>query len=244
MQGIHPSFNHNHDRLSALFKVAKEKHGEAFARNLENQAMQLLQQVRQAMYNDGATIDMLQALSNWVANEKDLIRYRDDYQSIDKAVYPLTFEEYALIHHYTTGAYQDINAYFNGLRTFDKKQQMVFNNAKDAINTALQSLPVYQGSQVVRMVHLPDEVLAQYQIGETIQFNAFTSTSYAKDVKIQGDENVRFVITHKTGRKIDDISRFSHEQEVLIEAGKWFKVHKRYATDKYIQIEMEQIDDE
>lgn len=29
-KGIHPSFNHNHDRLSALIKMAEEKHGAAF----------------------------------------------------------------------------------------------------------------------------------------------------------------------------------------------------------------------
>lgn len=246
-KGIAPSFNHNHDRLTALLKLAEDKHGADFADRLGKQAQQILEKTRQTLHtnkNKAPDINLSQALSDWVSDERTLAMYRDDYQSIDKDTYPLSFEEYALIHHYTTGAYEDINAYFNGLKSFDKQRQMVFNTTKDAINTALQSLPVYQGSQVVRMVNLPDEVLAKYQIGETIQFNALTSTSYGDDVAIQGNENVRFVITHKTGRKIDDISRFSHEQEVLIEAGKWFAVLDRRDVGEYVEIELEQIDDE
>lgn len=246
-KGIAPSFNHNHDRLTALLKLAEDKHGADFADRLGKQAQQILEKTRQTLHtnkNKAPDINLSQALSDWVSDERTLAMYRDGYQSIDKDTYPLSFEEYALIHHYTTGAYEDINAYFNGLKSFDKQRQMVFNTTKDAINTALQSLPVYQGSQVVRMVNLPDEVLAKYQIGETIQFNALTSTSYGDDVAIQGNENVRFVITHKTGRKIDDISRFSHEQEVLIEAGKWFAVLDRRDVGEYVEIELEQIDDE
>lgn len=246
-KGIAPSFNHNHDRLTALLRLAEDKHGADFADRLGKQAQQILEKTRQNLHtnkNKVPNINLSQALSDWVSDERTLAMYRDDYQSIDKTVYPLSFEEYALIHHYTTGAYEDINAYFNGLKSFDKQRQIVFNTTKDAINTALQSLPVYQGSQVVRMVHLPDEVLAKYQIGKTIQFNALTSTSYGDDVAIQGNENVRFVITHKTGRKIDDISRFSHEQEVLIEAGKWFKVKDYYWNDdkQVLQIELEQVE--
>lgn len=34
MQGIHPSFNHNHDRLTALLRLAEDKHGADFADRL------------------------------------------------------------------------------------------------------------------------------------------------------------------------------------------------------------------
>lgn len=189
-------------------------------------------------------INLAEALGDWVKNDNTLAGYRDEYETIDKAAYPLSFEEYALIHHYTTGAYREINAHLNGLQSFDKSRQMVFNSAKDGINAALQKLPIYEHSQVVRMVNLPEAVLEKYEIGKIISFPAMTSTSYDQDVKIQGNENVRFMITHKTGRKIDGISRFEYEHEVLIEAGKRFKVKDQYWNDEkqVLQIELEQVE--
>lgn len=240
-----PQFDDNFDRLGGLLRLAQDRHGKEFAQKLGEEAKIVLRQKQQDLQKNKSSNTNLQiALQDWVNNEDVLNKYRTDYQYIDKQKYPLSFVEYALIHHYTTGAYQNINAHLNGLIEFDKQKKMVFNNAKNAINNALQRLPIFETKQVVRMVALSDTIIDKYQVGEIITFPAFTSTSYDKDVKINGNENVRFVITHKTGRKIDEISRFSHEHEVLIEAGKQFIVLEKKDVGEYIEIELEQLDDE
>lgn len=51
-KGVHFSFNHNHDRLSALLKLAEEKHGIEFSKNLRKQIEPILRKIKTSQRND------------------------------------------------------------------------------------------------------------------------------------------------------------------------------------------------
>lgn len=55
-KGIHPSFAHNHDRLTAIMRLAKEKHGSAFVAKLGHELDDMMLDVV-AQYSQMAVID-------------------------------------------------------------------------------------------------------------------------------------------------------------------------------------------
>lgn len=83
--------------------------------------------------------------------------------------------------------------------------------------------------KLYRWLYLPDEVLEKYQTDEIVEFNAFTSTTHDKDKKVDltGDSNVKFIIIHKTGRWVEEMSQHQSEKEVLLPTNTRHKVRGR-----------------
>jgi hypothetical protein len=105
---------------------------------------------------------------------------------------------------------------------------------KPYINLAtvgLSKLPVYQG-EVFRSVHIApgSERFKQHTTkGATICDAAFTSTSANPNIEMSSDDNFKLIIEHKNGRRVDFLSQFEHEQEILFAPGTSFQV---VAVDK------------
>lgn len=235
-KGVHFSFSHNHDRLTALLKLAEDKHGTAFGERLREKLHEKYPRVLPI-----PALTSMQIVNQWITSSQ-IDAYRQKYHQLDTTEYPLTEDEFLILRHYTNDGYKDLNLWLNGSLDIDNQEEMLFNGVKALLNQALNRLPVYDG-QVTRMLNLTVEQQEQYQIGAIIDFPAFTSTSYAKDVHVGGKKNTRLIIRQHSGRKIDELSEFPSEYEVLIGSPTKYKVRDLwYDTEKgYTVVELEQI---
>lgn len=245
LKGVHPSFNHNHDRLTAMLKLAEDKHGSEWARQLQKEVDKLLPSRADVVLTGVgsatpvALMDEVQALEGWLDDEYRLSVYKQEYQSLNKKKYPFSETEYMAIRYYTTSGYEKLNAYLNGFVELDKNEQMMFNSVQVLLNRALEQLPIHKNQTLVRTLDLTDEQLAKYQVGGLIEFPAFTSTTYGKKaVEIGGGKNTKLIITHKTGRKIDELSHFKSEKEVLLGSPTKYKVENIKYNNKTSQVEI------
>ncbi|WP_019732524.1 ADP-ribosyltransferase [Mycobacterium avium] len=135
-------------------------------------------------------------------------------------LHPLDSDDLAALAHYTGPGYQELNfALREG--ALDASQQA----RVDALQKALEKLPVYEGA-VVRGTNLPADVLEQYRPGEVITEAAFTSTStdhtVAQSSAFAG--NTEFRIWSTTGRDVSSVSMYPDEKEILFPAGSKFYV--------------------
>jgi hypothetical protein len=136
------------------------------------------------------------------------------------AIDGLTSDELLALADYTGSGHEDLNS---ALRSdaLDASQHA----RVDALNSALEKLPTYEGP-VVRGSNLPPEVVAQYHPGEVVTENAFLSTTtnpaVAQSPAFGG--NVEFRILSSTGRDVSYFSMFPAEQEILFPAGTKFYV--------------------
>ena len=130
------------------------------------------------------------------------------------AIYALTSDDVMTLADYTGSGHAQLN---EALRS---DAMDAFQQARvDALNSALDKLPPYEGP-VVRGSNLPPEVLAQYRPGEFILEKGFMSTTtnpaVAQSPAFAG--NVEFRILSNTGRDISAVSLIPAEQEILFPA--------------------------
>lgn len=150
----------------------------------------------------------------------------------------LTQTEAIATYFYTGKGYGEFNA---ALRSHEiSAEQQVL---RDNINAALNKIPDYVG-EVVRRVELPPEVLQAHQAGAIVTYDAFTSaTRNAQDVFKHYPH--RLVIQSKTGKRIDWLSDYQTEGEVLFRAPtRFFVTGVGTLKDGTIQIELQEIADD
>lgn len=144
--------------------------------------------------------------------------------------YGLDFHEAALIYNYTTGSYRSIN---NGFRDWFKGSASVTDADKSAalgqrerIVEGFRKLPSYQGTVYRGVSNRVAQVMEEggVKVGNIIRAESYWSTSYDKSVKF--DKKLVYVIESKTGRKIDDMSEYPRETEVLFLPATEFEVIK------------------
>ncbi|MDO5059468.1 MAG: ADP-ribosyltransferase domain-containing protein [Neisseria sp.] len=127
--------------------------------------------------------------------------------------YGLTQPEAVALRHYTETGYKDLNAYLRGLMPSEN-----FDEAAAVLNEALGKLPDYRGV-VVRRDNLPVAELAKHKLGEVVEYPSFTSATFGnKDVLISDDAPHRLKIHSKYAKRIDWISKYPKENEVLFAA--------------------------
>lgn len=144
--------------------------------------------------------------------------------------YGLDHDETAQIYQYTTGKYRDINGKMRDW--FYEKVEVPVALKKAALGQrqkiidGLKKLPAFDG---VVQRGVTDNVSTYIEkngikVGGTLRAEAYWSTSY--DPKAAFDKRLIFVIQSKTGRKIDSLSEYVHEKEVLFVSGTEFNVTK------------------
>ena len=215
-KGVHFSFNHNFDRLSALLKVAQDKHSVSFSKQLADKVV---------------TMDTIaeRFLTNWIGDKKD--DYKELYtKELAKVVkkHKLSEVEFMALRHYTeanvTIGYRELNALLNQTDTVDWQQYLGLMSAQHMVDKALQKMPIFQGT-VIRTANFPKSVIDRFVLGDTIDFRGLTSTTHGnKKISPDGDYNTVLTITSKQGRLIEDISRFENEKEVLFGSFSEFEV--------------------
>lgn len=130
-----------------------------------------------------------------------------------KATCGLEAREVAAIQFYTSSGYRCINQYIWG------KEEGPKQGAVDILNEALSKLPRHEGF-VMRGTSLPEAIRNQHKEGETVTYDAFTSTS--TNSGFTGRD--QFLIYSRTGRPIMSLSKLSGEDEVLFASGTQFRV--------------------
>ncbi len=268
--GIDPSFVHNHDPITAVLRLAEDRHGKEFADKLKKQAEKLLPDTLPiAVTVDTPNIpaaepdklpeislpeepvsepDWEKVVEEWITSDKRAT-YDYLYKTLDKKKFPLTKEEFFALRWYTQNGYKELNQYLRGELPLDDESKRLFDNVEKLLNNGLERLPLYKGKKVVRRITLTEEQIKEYNdIGKEVIFKAFSSTTTnAKDVVVGGKGNVRFVIEHKTGRDVRKLSNFESEGEVLLGTPTKYRIRSfEDLTSKkgYVEIHLEEFIDE
>ena len=123
-----------------------------------------------------------------------------------------------------------------GLALHDEAQRLM--PAIVAMDAGLAVLPDHEG-WVYRGTPLPDEAAQQYIVGSTVEEDAFTSSTFG-DKAYPGMYQFRILSRH--GKRIDFLSAFPEEKEVLFRPGTKFVVTSREVVDGEVRITMEETD--
>ena len=143
--------------------------------------------------------------------------------------------------YYTTGAYSGINdffrSWFKGKKTvhrtdgYDRGIEITDELKAEAlgyrqkVKETFEKLEPYKGEVHRGVSNRVEKVMAEMeidQVGSIVRSESFWSTSYEKGASFS--KRLTFVIRSKTGRKIDDISNYDNEKEVLFLPGVEFRV--------------------
>ena len=131
--------------------------------------------------------------------------------------FKLTPAEVYTLQSYTGSDYGAVNA---ALRS--GKPLAGFSTYVETLNSGLAKLPDYNGP-VNRGATLPPAVLAQHQVGDVVNYPAYTSTSKATGF----GGNHHFHIFSKHGKYVRTYSNYAEEDEVLFAPNAKFKVLDR-----------------
>jgi hypothetical protein len=131
-------------------------------------------------------------------------------------------EEFGILKMYTRTLYHCLNTAMRGeddCRLGDRLPAMV-----RSINRALAKIAPYKGVVYRGVKFIPDELSKLHQVGATIEFSSYLSSSKNK-VVAQGFGRSIYVINSKSGREISPIG-VHIEQEVLFPPKTKFKIAK------------------
>lgn len=224
-KGVHFSFNHNHDRLTALLKLAEDKHDTKFGEKLRKQ---LLSEVLTVFSQSMSANEFVQAMNNSIYNRRAKSLLSKNPSIIQQAEQlGLSYEELFALTGYTDshGGVQ------NFLRDFEKFMQshkyyarMTAKQIQYMIQ-GLHKLPNYVG-EVVRRVNRYHH-LKNLKVGDVVVERGFASSSMIganpKDDTFS-NYNARLIIQSKTGKRIDWLAYYPHQREVIFAPNAHFQV--------------------
>jgi phage protein len=163
--------------------------------------------------------------------------WKDQYIKKDELGLTLN-QKSAIMKYIGSDSYKINEALRNGTNLTQDQKEWV-----KVLDEALEKIPVYEG-QVTRSLSFQlqgkealEEFLKLYNIGNEIEYPAYTSATIAETYNPSGE--VQLTIMSKTARNITTLNK--REQEVLFERGKKFKVVDRYDTSKIHYILMEEV---
>lgn len=140
---------------------------------------------------------------------------------------------------YSIDFYRDVNFY---LRNGRKPKEEFFERYIKVMNGGLDKLEKYEGT-VYRGADLSPEVINIYkkalETGKSIKENNYLSTSRIENGAF--NKNTKYKIISKNGKKIEELSYFPNEKEVLFKEGTKFRVTNISEEDGKTLIEMEEL---
>lgn len=163
----------------------------------------------------------------------------DDLRELEavKARHPelrdIPTEEMAAVKSFTRDGF--FRKWNRGLYRGDKELMDDFDEHSRAATSALNRLPVYEGS-VVRRVALdtPEEMaefFRQHQVGEIVEWRGFASASISNPWQAMSGQALVHISGIKTGRDVSLIAKYSFEGEVIFPPGARVRV-LRVETDR------------
>ena len=178
-------------------------------------------------------------LVSWLPNSK----YHDIQKSVEKLPYfaeiqekyGLTEEEGAAIYAYTTNLYKNINPKMREGNLTKKDLGFI-----SVVEQGLSKLPDVTG-EVYRNVDFGVADIALYKVGAVITEPSFLSSSKKKYLKGFQNKTTHIVIKSKSGKFIQNLSKYPQQYEVLFQEKRQFKViENRYEPSirqQYILLE-------
>lgn len=146
-------------------------------------------------------------------------RHLRKYPGLSTAIAPIPEPELLAIREYSGSSYAPINRYLWDIS--NRKKQRIVEGAVKTLASGLNKLPNFIGP-VLRGERIAEgDKLAKYVPGHVVSTDKFLSTSFRRSFP----GNTQFTIHSKTGKRIDWLSRFPNEAEVLFSAGSQFYVH-------------------
>ncbi len=180
--------------------------------------------------------DELGIMTAW-AGDEDAFKKRVKYlPKVNAETKKLSDAQRLAIHMYTQEGWKDIN---EELRS--KKPSYYVYGVARVIDAGLERLPpVGDDIKLYRGTQLPQNVIKRLKVGATFKDPGFLSTTTNAKQAFEG--NVQFTIRSKTGRKIDALSEFPKEKEVLFPSGSEFVIiDQTYEKDGVLNITMKQV---
>ncbi len=221
-KGVHFNFNHNHDRLSALLKLAEEKHGTAFGNRLHQSVEgQIIDEFSKILspeqYFDKMTKGIVNAsIKKYFENNPQIIEQARKIGLNDFEI--ISIMSYTHLHGYIQQFLRNPIGYLgrNLLNTKLVAQQYQY------MKMGLAKLPDYIG-QVTRVVEMYDAI-ANLKVGDIFSTPDFMSCTYDNTDVFSRANKVRLILQLKTGKKIDMLSIKPRQKEVLVLPHTQFKV--------------------
>ena len=181
---------------------------------------------------------------------KSLPEWKDYIKEVKRQKYKTAFPglsqmQAATINGYTSSDfYGTFNRYLIERSTNPSlKESPKFEAISKVLGNALESIPTKFNGLTYRGVNLTTDQIKRYQVaadsGQHLVEPFFISTSKSLTKSFSG--NVKFYIEGKSGRYINDISQSPTELEVLIPAGKSFRVTQIFDLGRVMEIYMEEI---
>ncbi|MGM8362120.1 phage minor head protein [Flavobacterium sp. ARAG 55.4] len=160
----------------------------------------------------------------------------------------MSLEELTTIQHYTNMGYWDLNEALYTKRVFPLEEAN-----ERMLNRALSKLPKTDKTKVFRGMPFNEEIYKKYadNVGKTIINEGFTSTTLNEEIAKafgQDEPTMLFLIDHKNGKELKDISFFSEtfendeEFEVLFQSKTKFKVKEIVSKGDTFEIYLEEVD--
>jgi SPP1 gp7 family putative phage head morphogenesis protein len=182
----------------------------------------LTKQAKQAKIDTGTE---QAALTEWLGEE----RYRKYAGSLEgdrikkqMNEYGLTQAEGVAMRAYTSTGYEDLNNRQWGVSVANPE---AVDESAEVLRSALSKMPSFKGV-TYRRTTLPTNVLEKHQVGDVVQYPAFTSSSYDSEV-FSGKH--RFIIQGHSGKRVGWNSVFNEtEREVVHTSPTDFIVEKSY----------------
>ena len=150
----------------------------------------------------------------------------------------LTDQEIVALYHYTGSGYRSLTNALHREGYNRVKLPKGAENYKLTLARALSKLPDFRHRGLKRGAPLPQKIQDRYQVGAIVPEFAFTSSSTTRPFS----GNTQFIIHSKHGTRVDKMSAFPSENEVLFTAGTRFRVLRRREQGTRVIIEMEEVD--
>ncbi len=154
-------------------------------------------------------------------------------------------EQIATIYGYTNNQiYEDLNKLLRGTKEFSRNPKYLefLNSYGNVLDDSLNKLPDFNGT-VFRGTKLTSQQISRYTEAfknkKTITELFFQSTSYDQKKAFSG--NVQFIINSKTGKKIDYLSAFRNEKEVILKRNSNYRIVKIKKNENEYEIYMDEI---
>lgn len=213
-KGVHFSFAHNHDRLTALLKLAEDKHGTAFGERLrESVGIKIINDFSKLLsptdYFNQVTKGLMNTIVfNYFQNNPKIIEKAKNLGLNDFEI--ISIMRYTHSHGYIQQFLRNPIAYLRHDLTSTKLVTQQYKH----MMSALVKLPNYVG-QVTRVVSMYDGI-ANLKIGDLFSTPDFMSCTYGNQDVFPRQNKVRLILQLKTGKQIDMLSTKPYQKEVLV----------------------------
>jgi hypothetical protein len=141
--------------------------------------------------------------------------------------YGCSLAEHALIRHYTTDYYSNLNLALEGVEGFILTSEFI--EFKNSLNVALSKLPSYIGVVYRGLGKKESEISRDWVKDQVVEYKKFLSTSISKDEadgfmkRNKGDVMIT-IAPAESGKHVQVVSKKPDENEVLYKTNKKFIV--------------------